>query len=72
MLKLTDKGDYKIDIEMLNWYLASDLKLVVGDITFNQKLEYSRSEWLKPYIEFNIMKRRLKLRVINLGMYSLS
>ena len=56
MLKLTDKNDYVIDGEMLDWYLASGLKL--EDITFKQKLEYSKSEWLKPYIEFNIQKRK--------------
>ena len=54
MLKLTDKVDYVNDGEMLVWYLASGLKL--EDITIKQKLEYSKSEWLKPYIEFNIKK----------------
>ena len=56
MLKLTDKNDYVIDGEMLDWYLASGLKL--EDITIKQKVEYSKSEWLKPYIEFNIQKRK--------------
>ena len=56
MLKLTDKNDYVIDGEMLDWYLASALKL--EDITIKQKLEYSKSEWLKPYIEFKIQKRK--------------
>ena len=56
MLKLTDKVDYVIDGEMLDWYLASGLKL--EDIAIKQKLEYSNSEWLKPYIEFNIKKRK--------------
>ena len=56
LLKLTDKVDYVIDGEMLDWYLASGLKL--EDITIKQKLEYSKSEWLKPYIEFNIQKRK--------------
>ena len=28
------------------------------DITYKQKLEYQKSEWLKPYIEFNIPKRK--------------
>ena len=56
MLKLTDKVDYKIDGEMLDWYLAGGLKL--EDITIKQKLEYSKSEWLKPYFEFNIKKRK--------------
>ena len=41
MLKLTDKNDYIIDGEMLDWYLASGLKL--EDITVKQKLEYSKS-----------------------------
>ena len=40
---------------MLDWYLVSGLEL--GDITVERKLEYSKSEWLKPYIEFNIQKR---------------
>ena len=56
MLKLTDKNDYVIDGEMLYWYLASGLKL--EDITIKQKLEYSKSEWLKTYIEFNIKTRK--------------
>ena len=56
MLKLTDKNDYVIDGEMLDWCLASGLKL--EDITIKQKLRYSKSEWLKPFIEFNIQKRR--------------
>ena len=56
MLKLTDENDYVIDGEMLDWYLASVLKL--EDITVKQKLEYSKIEWLKPYIEFNIQKRK--------------
>ena len=56
MLKLKDKNNYVIDGEMLNWCLASGLKL--EDITIKQKLEYSKSEWLKPYIEFNIQKRK--------------
>ena len=56
MLKLTDKVDYVIDGEMLDWYLASGLKF--EDITVKRKLENSKSEWLKPYIEFNIQKRK--------------
>ena len=28
------------------------------DITIKQELEYKKSEWLKPYIEFNIRKRK--------------
>ena len=56
MLKLTDKNDYVIDGEMLDWYVASGLKL--EEITIKQKLEYSESERLKPYIEFNIQKRK--------------
>ena len=63
MLKLTDKNDYVIDGEMLDWYLAS--RLILEDITVKQKLEYSKSEWLKPYIVFNIQKKKLKLRMIN-------
>ena len=56
MLKFTDKNEYVIDGEMLDWYLASGLKL--EEFTIKQKLEYSKSEWLKPYIEFNIRKRK--------------
>ena len=56
MLKLTDKVDYVIDGEMLDWYLDHCLKL--EDIKIKQKLEYSKREWLKPYIEFIIRKRK--------------
>ena len=71
MPKLTDKIDYVIDGEMLDWYLDHGLRL--EDIKINQKLEYSKSEWLKPYIEFNIQNRKkLMLRVINLEMFSLN
>ena len=56
MLKLTDRVDYVIDGEMLDWYLGHGLKL--EDITIKQKLEYSKRDWLKPYIEFNIRKRK--------------
>ena len=56
MLKLTDKVDYMIDGEMLDWYLACGLRL--KDITIKQKLEYSKIERLKTYIEFNIQKRK--------------
>ena len=56
LLKLTDKNYYVIPGEMLDWYLASGLML--EDITVKQKLEYSKNEWLKLYIEFNIQKRK--------------
>ena len=56
MLKLTDIIDYVIDGEMLDWYLSNGLRL--EDITIKQKMENSKSEWLKPYIEFNIQKRK--------------
>ena len=56
MIKLTDKEDYVIDGEMLDWYLDNGLKL--DDITIKQKMECSKSEWLKPYIEFKIQKRK--------------
>ena len=56
MLKLTDKVDYVLDGEMLDWYLDHGLKL--EDITIKQKLEYSKRQWLKPYIELNIRKRK--------------
>ena len=41
---------------MLDSSLDHGLKL--EDITIKQKLEYSKREWLKPYIEFNIRKRK--------------
>ena len=56
MIKLTNKEDYLIDGEMLDWYLSNGLTL--ENITIKQKLEYSKSELLKPYIEFNIQKRK--------------
>ena len=56
MLKLTHKEDYVIDGEALDWYLNNGLKL--EDITIQQKLEYSKREWSKPYIEFNNQKRK--------------
>ena len=66
MLKLTDKEDYVIDGEMLDWCLA-------WYIAIKQKLEYGKSEWLKPFNEFNFQKKKkLKLRVINLEMYCLN
>ena len=55
MLKLTDKFDYVINGQMMDWYLANRLKL--EDVTIKQKLEYIKSEWLGPYIDFNVMKR---------------
>ena len=55
MLKLTDKEDYVIDGEMLDWYLSNGLRL--DDITIKQKMEYCKSEWLKTYIKFSIQKR---------------
>ena len=74
MLKLTDKVDYVIDGEMLDWCLAIGLKL--EESTIKQKLEYSKSEWLKPYIEINIQKRKeaktkgdLFFRVMNNAFY---
>ena len=42
MLKLTDKVDYVLDGEMLDWYLDHGLRL--EDIKIKQKLEYSESE----------------------------
>ena len=56
MIKLTDKEDCVIDGEILYWYLDNGLKL--DDIKIKQKMEYSKSEWLKLYIEFNIQKRK--------------
>ena len=56
MLKLTDKVAYVIVGEMLYWYLSNGFKL--DDFTIKQKMEYSKSEWLKSFIEFNIQKRK--------------
>ena len=71
MLKLTDKVDYVIDGEMLDWYLSNGLRL--EDNKIKQKMEYNKSEWLKPYFEFNTHKKKnLKLMEIDLVMYSLS
>ena len=56
MLKLTDKRHYVIDGEMLGWYLSKGLRL--EDVTIKQKLEYIKSEWFKPYIEFIIQQRK--------------
>ena len=41
---------------MLEWFL--DYGLNLKDITIKQKLEYSKSESLKHYIEINIQKRK--------------
>ena len=56
MLKLTDNVDYVIDEEMLDWYLSNGLRL--ENVTIRQKLELSKSERLKPFIEFKIQKRK--------------
>ena len=42
--------------EMLDWYLSNGLML--EDISIKEKLEYSKSVWLKSYVEFNIRKRK--------------
>ena len=42
MGKLTDKKDYVIEGEMLDWYVDHGLKL--EDITIKQILEYSKSK----------------------------
>ena len=66
MLKLTDKVDYVIDGEMIDWYLDHGIKL--KDIKIKQKLEYSKREWLKLYFEFNIQKRKeAKAKVDEIG-----
>ena len=52
MLRLTDKKDYVIDREMLDLYLDHGLKLEGN--TIKQKLEHSKKERLKPFIEFDI------------------
>ena len=40
MLKLTDKVDYVIDGEMLDWYLSNGLRL--EDNKIKQKMEYNK------------------------------
>ena len=55
-IKLTEKEDYIFNWEMLNLYL--DNGLFLEDDSIKQKLENSKSEWLMPYIEFNIHKRK--------------
>ena len=59
MLELTDKVDYVVDGEMLDWYLDHGLRL--EDIKIKQKIEYCKREWLKPYIEF-IIKKSIKAK----------
>ena len=56
MLKLTDKADNVTDGEMLDWYSIKSSRL--EDATIKRKLEYSKSEWLKTYLGFNIQKRK--------------
>ena len=43
MLKFTDKTEYVIDGEMLDWYLDHELEL--EDISVKQKLRWSKSDW---------------------------
>ena len=56
MIKLTDKEDYVIDGEILDWHLDNGLRF--EDVITKQKLNHRKSEWLKHYIEFNIQKRK--------------
>ena len=56
ILKLTDKKDYVIEREMMDWYFNKGLRL--EDVTNKQELEYIKSEWLKTDTEFNIQKRK--------------
>ena len=71
MLELTDEGDYVIDGDMMDWYLANGLKL--EDVTNKQKLEYSKSEWLRPYdYDLSLMLRReMKLKLIKINFNDL-
>ena len=55
-IKLTEKEDYIFNWEILDLYLENGLRL--EDDSIKQKLENSKSEWLMPYIEFNIHKRK--------------
>ena len=54
---------------MLDWCLDNGLRL--EDVTIMQKLEYSKSEWLKPYNEFNIQKKA-KAKGDEFGDFSVS
>ena len=66
MLTLTNKDDYVIHNEILDWYLNHGLKL--EDKTIINKLRYEKSEWLEPHIDFNIQKRiDAKARVNKFG-----
>ena len=56
MLKKTYKENIVIVGEMLDWYLSNGLRL--EDISIKEKLEYSKSLWLKSYVEFNIQKKK--------------
>ena len=56
IFKFTDTEGYVIDGEMLDCYLDCGLKLEF--ITIKMKLQYEKSEWLRPYIEFNVWKRK--------------
>ena len=71
MLKLTDKVNYVIDGEMLDWYLSNGLGL--ENVTIKQKLEYSKSERLKLLLSLIFRKeRKQKQREISLEMYALN
>ena len=40
---------------MFDWFLTNGLNL--EDVTIKQKFECNKSEWLRPFIAFNGMKR---------------
>ena len=52
--------------EMFDWHLDRSLRLEA--ITIKEKLRYEKDEWLKPYLEFKIHKRKeAKAKRDNIG-----
>ena len=49
-----DKKKYVIQNESLNFYLGLGLKLK----EIHPLLEFNKSQWLKPHIEFNTQKEK--------------
>ena len=49
---LLDKKKYVLHYENLQLYLRLGLKLKI----MHRVLEFSQSQWLKPYVEFNTKK----------------
>ena len=53
MLDFFDEEKYVLHYENLQLYLSLALKVQKLD----HMLEFSQSQWLKPYVEFNTQKR---------------